>query len=119
MAASQSDIQNNTEITSSPSSNLAKAMILYDYFKLDLDRAIDGNELSTFQAIPPFYTTLIEATTVKNAPRIARMTVTAAEIGTETDLGTETVARAEIPTEAGAVIPPATNHVTTTTNRGK
>ena len=47
------------------------------------------------------------------------MTVTAAEIGTETDLGTETVARAEIPTGAGAVIPPATHPVTTTTNRGK
>ena len=48
--------------------NLAKAIQLLEYFKSDLDRAITGNELSTFQSVPPIYTTLMEASTGKKTP---------------------------------------------------
>ena len=125
-AASQTNIQNkafDTVIAHDCFTNLAKAMQLLEYFNTDLDRAITGNELSTFQAIPPLYTTLLEASTGKNATRIAivRTTVTAAETmtATKTKLGTKTKARAEITRRAGAVIPHATHPVTTTTNQGK
>ena len=49
--------------------NLAKALQLLNYFKSDLDCAITGNELSTFQSVPPIYTTLMEASTTKKRPQ--------------------------------------------------
>ena len=71
-AASQTNIQNkafDTGIAHYCFSNLAKAIQLLQYFNTDLDRAITGYELSTFQAIPLLYTTLLEASTGKKHPQ--------------------------------------------------
>ena len=53
-AALQTNIQNlafNKAIDHNCYTNLAKAIQLLDYFNTDLDRAITGNELSTFQSV--------------------------------------------------------------------
>ena len=103
--------------------NLAKALQLLNYFKSDLDRAITGNELNTFQSVPPIYTTLMEASTTKNNSRIVIviviMTVTVTKHETATVAGTETEARVETQMRAGAVILPATHPVTITTTQNK
>lgn len=67
-AASQTNIQNlafDKAVDHNCYTNLAKAIQLLNYFNTDLDRAITGNELSTFQSVPPLYIMLMEASTGK------------------------------------------------------